>query len=40
LSKSLRVGVLGRRPWPPRGRDGGVDLYVAMNLRNDWHDFE
>ena len=24
----------------PKGDDGGVDFYVAMNGRNDWHDLE
>jgi hypothetical protein len=24
----------------PKGDDGGFDLYVVMNGRNDWHDLE
>jgi hypothetical protein len=24
----------------PQGDDGGFDLYVAVNVRHDWHDLE
>jgi hypothetical protein len=24
----------------PKGDDGRFDLYIAMNVRNDWHDLE
>ena len=24
----------------PKGNDGRLDFYVAVNRRNDWHDLE
>jgi hypothetical protein len=34
------AGAASFTPSMSSGDDGRFDLYVAMNMRNDWHDLE
>jgi hypothetical protein len=40
VREPIRSDDKATAPLAPKGDDGRLDLYVVMNGRNDWIDFE